>query len=87
MSETEFEHEIQELRKQVEHLTDKDTSGDDVTDPVTDEAPTDEDDPSLLKAKLDGLVNTIRKDLGEIPAATAIGIFALGVLVGRLLAK
>ena len=88
MEEANVEREIQELREQAELLAEKDASSDEFEGPVADGASADEEeDPSLLRAKLQELIGTIRKDLREIPATTAVAIFALGVLVGRLLPR
>jgi hypothetical protein len=42
---------------------------------------------SELKQQFDELLEKLNQELSEIPTATAIGIFALGVLVGRLLPR
>ncbi len=85
MGEASLEREIRELREQVNLLADKEVPRDEGEEPAED---ADEDeDLSRLKAKVEDFVGTIQKDLKEIPAATAVGIFALGVLVGRLLPR
>ena len=85
MGEASLEREIRELREQVKLLADKEVPRDEGEEPAED---ADEDeDLSRLKAKVEDFVGTIQKDLKEIPAATAVGIFALGVLVGRLLPR
>jgi hypothetical protein len=40
-----------------------------------------------IKDQFDGFVDMLEKQLHEIPAGTAIAIFALGVLMGRLLPR
>jgi hypothetical protein len=40
-----------------------------------------------IKDQFDGFVDLLEKHLQEIPAGTAIAIFALGVLLGRLLPR
>jgi hypothetical protein len=40
-----------------------------------------------IKEQFDGFVELIEKHLHEVPAGTAIAIFALGVLLGRLLPR
>lgn len=40
-----------------------------------------------IKDQFDGFVELIEKHMQEIPAGTAIAIFALGVLLGRLLPR
>ena len=42
---------------------------------------------SELREQFDELLEKLNQDLSEIPTATAIGIFALGVVVGRLLPR
>jgi len=85
MGEASLEREIRELREQVKLLADREVPRDEGEEPA-DDADEDED-LSRLKAKVEEFVGTIQKDLREIPAATAVGIFALGVLVGRLLPR
>jgi hypothetical protein len=85
MGEASLEREIRELREQVKLLADREVPGEEGEEPA-DDADEDED-LSRLKAKVEDFVGTIQKDLREIPAATAVGIFALGVLVGRLLPR
>ena len=83
MGKTSLEREVEELRKQVTLLTDKDTCPDEAEEPAEDQ----NDNLSLLQAKLEAFIGMLQKDLGEIPATTAVGIFALGVLMGRLLPR
>lgn len=85
MGEASLEREIRELREQVKLLADREVPRDEGEEPA-DDADEDED-LSRLKAKVEDFVGTIQKDLREIPAATAVGIFALGVLMGRLLPR
>ncbi len=40
-----------------------------------------------IKEQFDGFVDLIEKQFEDIPAGTAIAIFALGVLLGRLLPR
>ncbi len=47
----------------------------------------DSDAVEKIKEQFDGFVELIEKQLHEIPAGTAIAIFALGVLLGRLLPR
>jgi len=83
MGKTSLEREVQELRKQVTLLTDKNGSPDEAEEPAEDQ----DGNLSLLQAKLEAFMGMLQKDLGEIPATTAVGIFALGVLMGRLLPR
>ncbi len=88
MSNASLERELQALRKQVELLSDREGSRDEVEEPPEDQGSSDEDvNLSLLRAKLEEFMGTMQKDLREIPATTAVGIFALGVLMGRLLPR
>ena len=88
MGKTSLESEVQELRKQVELLTDREGPRDEVEEPPEDDGSSDEDlNLSLLRAKLEDFMGTLQKDLREIPVTTAVGIFALGVLMGRLLPR
>ena len=88
MGKASLESEVQELRKQVELLTDREEPRGEVEEPPEDDGSSDEDlNLSLLRAKLEEFMGTLQKDLREIPATTAVGIFALGVLMGRLLPR
>ena len=84
MGKASLEREVQELRKQVELLTDREGSRDEVEELPEDEGSSDEEH---LRGKLEEFMGTLQKDLREIPATTAVGIFALGVLMGRLLPR
>ena len=46
-----------------------------------------EEEIATLQGELDKLLESLDTELSEIPTATAIGIFALGVLLGRLLPR
>ncbi len=46
-----------------------------------------EEEVATFQSELDDLLENLDKELSEIPTATAIGIFALGVLLGRLLPR
>jgi hypothetical protein len=46
-----------------------------------------EADTASLGPKLEEFVGALQKDLRDIPAIAAVGFFALGVLMGRLLRK
>jgi hypothetical protein len=47
----------------------------------------DADTVDKIKDQFDGFVDVLEKHLQEIPAGTALAIFALGVLLGRLLPR
>jgi hypothetical protein len=88
MGKASLERELEELRKQVELLSDRQVSTDVAEEPSDDGGlPDDTDNLSLLKAKLEDFMGMLQKDMREIPATTAVGIFALGVLMGRLLPR
>jgi hypothetical protein len=80
--------EVEELRKQVELLTAQAAKKDEVQEQPEEKEPAEEGaDLSHLRVKLDEFMGTLKRDLDEIPAGTAVGIFALGVLMGRLLPR
>ena len=88
--------EIEALRSQIEALTkqipqaaDAAQSGQtDLLGGVTlSQFGIDADTVDKIKDQFDGFVELLEKHLQEIPAGTAIAIFALGVLLGRLLPR
>ena len=86
MGKASLEREVQELRRQVELLTDRDP--DEVEEPPEEEESSDEDASlSHLRGKFEDFMGILQKDLREVPTTTAVGIFALGVLMGRLLPR
>ncbi len=88
MDKASLESEVQELRKQVELLTDSKESRDEVEEPPEDaESSSEDENLSHLRVRLEEFMGTLQKDLREIPATTAVAIFALGVLVGRLISR
>jgi hypothetical protein len=46
-----------------------------------------EEEIATLQDELDKLLENLDNELSDIPTATAVGIFALGVLLGRLLPR
>ncbi len=46
-----------------------------------------EEEIATLQGELDKLLENLDNELSDIPTATAVGIFALGVLLGRLLPR
>ena len=88
MGKASLEREVQELRKQVALMAEQGKTRSDAGEPSADEGLSDEEgNMSVLRAKLEEFMGTLHKDLQEIPATTAVGIFALGVLMGRLLPR
>ena len=88
--------EIEALRGQIEALTNRMPKDDDPTVAQADTSSGDaQSGPSLFESEAAGrvkeqfeeFVELVEKQLHEIPAGTAIGIFALGVLLGRLLPR
>ena len=88
MGKASLEREIQELRKQLALMTEREASRAEAAEAANDEGlPDEEGNLSILRAKLEEFMGTLHQDLREIPATTAVGIFALGVLMGRLLPR
>jgi len=81
--------EIAALKSQIEALTkqmpaDQPRSSDNSLESIFSGS---SDTVDKIKEQLDGFVELLEKQLHEIPAGTAIAIFALGVLMGRLLPR
>lgn len=72
------EKEIQQLRKDAERLAKSEAASETVDE---------HEDPPLLPAKVEGIVNSVQQDLRNTPAVAAVGFFALGVIVGRLIRR
>jgi hypothetical protein len=84
--------EIATLRSQIEALSKQMPSADPATpdraaDPFGALFGGESDALEKIKEQFDGFVELLEKQLHEIPAGTAIAIFALGVLMGRLLPR
>ena len=88
--------EIEALRSQIEALTKQipqaaDAARGEQTDllggATLSQFGIDSDTVDKIKDQFDGFVDLLEKHLQEIPAGTAIAIFALGVLLGRLLPR
>ncbi len=87
--------EIEALRSQIEALTKQIPQADAAQSGQTDllggvtlsQFGIDADTVDKIKDQFDGFVELLEKHLPEIPAGTAIAIFALGVLLGRLLPR
>ena len=81
MGKASLEREIRELRRQIEQLLEREGLAEDLgsSDAGTDLA--------HISGRLGKFLNTLHDDLRKVPTSTALGIFALGVLVGRLLSR
>ena len=88
MGKASLERELKELRKQVALMAEREESRVEAEEPSEDEEVGDEEgNLSILRGKLEEFMGTLHQDLRDIPATTAVGIFALGVLMGRLLPR
>ena len=91
--ETDCEAEILELRKQMEEMASKQAAqakrARRSTKKEKPAANTEvkEGESSLLSEKIEEFAELLQQDLKQIPTMTAIAIFALGVLMGRLMSK
>jgi hypothetical protein len=92
--------EIEALRSQIEALTKQIPRTADAAPGGSPTGPTDllggaalgqfgidADTVDKIKDQFDGFVDVLEKHMQEIPAGTALAIFALGVLLGRLLPR
>jgi hypothetical protein len=90
--------EIEALRSQIDALTKQMPKGAESSRPA--DAPTgsvsgthsgplglDSETIDKIKEQFEGFVELLEKQLHDVPAGTAIAIFALGVLLGRLLPR
>ena len=85
--------EILELQKQMEELKSQQAAQEEKVDHSAEEGePAVKDkvangQPSELREKIEEFAELLQKDLKQVPTTTAIAIFALGVLMGRLISK
>ena len=85
--------EIEELRKQIKELTSQQPAkrASAKSPPKESEPPATPKDAegefSQFHEKLEEFAELMQQDLKQIPATTAVAIFALGVLMGRLMSK
>ena len=85
--------EILELQKQMEELRSQQAAQQKSEDHSTKEGKPAANDKvadgpsSQLRAKIEEFAELLQQDLKQIPARTAVAIFALGVLMGRLMSK
>jgi hypothetical protein len=93
---TDLMSEIEALRGQIDALTKQmpkgaESNADAPTGPVggahSGPLGLDSDTLDKIKEQFDGFVELLEKQLQDVPAGTAIGIFALGVVLGRLLPR
>jgi hypothetical protein len=78
--------EIEALRGQIEALTRQMPAADATAGKAPSSMP-ETDAVEKIKEQFEGFVELLEKQLQEIPAGTAIAIFALGVMLGRLLPR
>jgi hypothetical protein len=86
-----LERELRDLREKVERLASQ------VSSQTADPAPSGEptatsstaagEQLSALRSKFEDFLEVIRHDLDEVPTSSAIAIFALGILIGRMLPR
>jgi hypothetical protein len=85
--------EIMELQKQMEELKSQQAAREERVDSAPElKASTTADkgasgELAQVREKLEEFAELLQQDLKQIQASTAIGIFALGVLMGRLMSK
>ena len=83
-----LERELQELRKQVDILANREQRRREVEEQQTNGGLQEgQEELSHLPSKLADFLGALHKDLREIPLTTAVGVFALGVVIGRLLPR
>ena len=87
MSTSEVEQELARLRKEVAALSAARKQKESPT-PDDDEAQSDaeqEANGSAIKGQIEELTTLLQDEIREMPALTTLTVFALGVLMGRLL--
>jgi len=90
MTKKKSESEIHELQEQVKKLgskgpTQKEHMEKPPEKPVKEKV--DSDEYSELRDKIEEFADLMKEELNQIPATTAIAIFALGFVFGRLMSK
>jgi len=89
----ECEAEVMELRKQIEDLTAQQAAREKKVEkqPEPEEpaakAETGEGEISQIREKLEEFADLLQQDLKQISVTTAVAIFAVGVLFGRLMPR
>lgn len=90
---TDCESEIKNLRKQMEELASQQSAQQKSEDHSAEEGePAVKDkvangQSSQLREKIEEFAELLQQDLKQVPTTTAVAIFALGVLMGRLISK
>jgi len=85
--------EVMELRKQIEKLTaqqaarEKNAEKKPQTEKPTEKEESDEGEFSQIREKLEEFADLLQQDLKQISVTTAVAIFAVGVLFGRLMPR
>ena len=85
--------EILELKKQMEELMAQQAANKEKAESAPEkieETATVDEDPSEfseIKDKIEEFADLLQQELKQIPTMTAVAIFALGVLMGRIISK
>ncbi len=90
MTERDLEAEIAELRKQVEELlAQRQAAAEPPAEEHEEAAPEGAlgDELGQLRGKLEQFLELLQEDMREMPATSAVAIFALGILLGRFLKR
>ena len=90
---TDYESDIKDLKKQMEELASQqsaqqkseDHSAGESEPAVKDKVANSQS--SQVREKIEEFVELLQQDLKDVPTTTAVVIFALGVLMGRLISK
>ena len=85
--------EILELKKQMEELMAQQAANKEKAESAPEEkektttVAEDESEFSEIKDKIEEFADLLQQELKQIPTMTAVAIFALGVLMGRIISK
>ena len=88
MSTSDVQAELKQLREEVAALSAARTQKESPTQQQDEDAPADSDAGNTehaIKGQIDELVKLLQDEIRDMPAATTLAVFALGVLMGRLL--
>jgi len=89
----ECEAEVMELRKQIEELTaqlaarEEEVKKQPKAEEPSENEETDEGEISQIHEKIEEFADLLQQDLKQISVTTAVAIFAVGVLFGRLMPR